>query len=64
MTPSQRHYDLVIIGGAMIGSSAAWWTARDPSFKGRVLVIERDPSYQFASPPTPTPASVSSSGPK
>jgi glycine/D-amino acid oxidase-like deaminating enzyme len=43
------HYDLVIIGGAMIGSSAAWWTASNPDFSGRILVVERDPSYAFAS---------------
>jgi glycine/D-amino acid oxidase-like deaminating enzyme len=51
MTTSPAHsaYDLIIIGGAMIGSSAAWWTARNPDFKGRILVIERDPTYQWAS---------------
>ncbi len=51
MTTALPHgtYDLVIIGGAMIGSSAAWWTARNPAFRGRILVVERDPTYQFAS---------------
>ena len=48
MTPAHSHYDVVIIGGAMIGSSAAWWTARNPDFTGRILVVERDPTYQFA----------------
>ena len=48
MTPAHTHYDVVIIGGAMIGSSAAWWTARNPDFTGRILVVERDPTYQFA----------------
>jgi glycine/D-amino acid oxidase-like deaminating enzyme len=47
--PSLRSYDLVIIGGAMIGSAAAWWTARNPDFKGTILVVERDPTYQWAS---------------
>ncbi|MEJ6477345.1 MAG: FAD-binding oxidoreductase [Octadecabacter sp.] len=42
-------YDIVIIGGAMIGSSIAYWTSRDPNFTGRIAVIERDPSYEFAS---------------
>ncbi len=42
-------YDIVIIGGAMIGSSIAYWTSRDPDFTGRIAVIERDPSYEFAS---------------
>ncbi len=42
-------YDVVIIGGGMIGASCAWWLARDPDFTGKVLVIERDPTYEFAS---------------
>ena len=33
----------------MIGSSIAWWLSRDPDFDGRVIVVERDPSYEFAS---------------
>jgi len=45
----QRNYDVVIIGGAMIGSAIAWWTARNPAFSGRILVVERDPTYQWAS---------------
>ncbi|MGB3313920.1 MAG: FAD-dependent oxidoreductase, partial [Albidovulum sp.] len=48
-TAAHESYDVVIIGGAMIGSSIAWWTARNPDFTGRILVVERDPSYQFAS---------------
>lgn len=42
-------YDVIIAGGAMIGSSIAWWLARDPGFDGRIAVIERDPSYRWAS---------------
>lgn len=42
-------YDVVIIGGAMLGSSVAWFTANNPDFAGRILVIERDPTYEFAS---------------
>jgi glycine/D-amino acid oxidase-like deaminating enzyme len=48
-TPDHKTYDVVIIGGAMIGSSAAFWLTRNPAFQGRVLVVERDPSYEFAS---------------
>ncbi|MGB5557717.1 MAG: FAD-binding oxidoreductase [Paracoccaceae bacterium] len=48
-TPRHDSYDVVIIGGAMIGSSVAWWTARNPDFTGRILVVERDPTYEFAS---------------
>ncbi|EYD77345.1 oxidoreductase, putative [Rubellimicrobium mesophilum DSM 19309] len=46
--PQHSSYDVVIVGGAMIGSSVAWWTMRDPDFKGRILVIERDPTYAQA----------------
>lgn len=41
--------DVLIVGGAMIGSSIAWWLSRDPDFDGRVIVVERDPSYEWAS---------------
>ncbi|MBM1222142.1 FAD-binding oxidoreductase [Ponticoccus sp. SC2-23] len=49
-TSSPRHgsYDIVIIGGAIMGSSVAWWTLRDPDFTGRVLVIEPEPGYERA----------------
>ncbi len=43
------HADVVIIGGGMIGASIAWWTARNPDFKGKIVVVERDPTYEFAS---------------
>lgn len=42
-------YDVVIIGGAMIGSSIAWFLTSNPDFDGKLLVVERDPSYEFAS---------------
>ena len=47
--PKHNSYDVVIIGGAMMGSSAAWWTSQNPDFDGRILVVERDPTYEFAS---------------
>jgi glycine/D-amino acid oxidase-like deaminating enzyme len=40
--------DVVIVGGGVIGSSIAFNLLED-GFGGRVIVIERDPSYQFAS---------------
>ena len=46
--PAHAAYDVVIIGGAMLGSSTAFWLTRDSGFKGRVLVVERDPSYEWA----------------
>lgn len=47
--PKQNTYDVVIIGGAMYGSSVAWWTAQNPDFDGSILVVERDPTYEFTS---------------
>jgi glycine/D-amino acid oxidase-like deaminating enzyme len=37
--------DVVIVGGAVVGSAAAYFIAAHPAFSGRVLVLERDPSY-------------------
>lgn len=47
--PSRTGYDVVIVGGAIFGSAVAWWLTQMAGFDGKVLVIERDPSYQFAS---------------
>ncbi|MEM9059222.1 MAG: FAD-binding oxidoreductase [Pseudomonadota bacterium] len=48
-TPRRASYDVVVIGGAIHGSSTAWWLSRDPDFDGSILVVERDPSYENAS---------------
>lgn len=47
--PARKHYDVVIVGGAMYGSSVAWFTASNPDFDGSILVLERDPSYELSS---------------
>jgi FAD-dependent oxidoreductase domain-containing protein 1 len=39
-------YDVVIVGGAAMGSSLAYRLMADPGFRGRVLVIEKDPTYR------------------
>src|SRR5258708_14037855 len=44
----QRSYDVVIIGGGVMGSSTAYWLAAHPSFTGSILSVERDPSYKNA----------------
>ena len=38
-------YDVVIIGGAAIGSATAFFLNRHAGFRGSVLVIEKDPGY-------------------
>jgi FAD-dependent oxidoreductase domain-containing protein 1 len=39
-------FDVVIAGGAAMGSSVAYHLMADPTFSGRVLVLDRDPSYR------------------
>jgi glycine/D-amino acid oxidase-like deaminating enzyme len=39
-------FDVVIAGGAVMGSSVACHLAMDAGFSGRVLVVEPDPTYQ------------------
>lgn len=48
MSAPQPGYDVVIIGGGIMGASTAWWLTQDPDFDGRVLVVERDPTYANA----------------
>tara|TARA_R110000764_G_scaffold117529_4_gene204835 strand:+ start:9442 stop:10653 length:1212 start_codon:yes stop_codon:yes gene_type:complete len=46
--PRHDSYDVILIGGAMYGSSVAWWLTH-LGFDGRILVVERDPSYTMCS---------------
>ena len=48
-TPTARSYDVVLVGGAMYGSSVAWFLSNNPDFDGSILVVERDPTYVFTS---------------
>jgi glycine/D-amino acid oxidase-like deaminating enzyme len=41
-------YDVVIVGGAVIGSAVAYFLTANPDFDGSVLVVERDPTYHRA----------------
>ena len=44
-----QSYDVVIVGGGVIGSAIAYFLVADPGFDGTVAVIERDPTYRTAS---------------
>src|SRR3954447_15094043 len=41
-------YDVVIVGGAAVGSAVAYFLTHDLGFSGTVAVIERDPTYARA----------------
>jgi glycine/D-amino acid oxidase-like deaminating enzyme len=45
---STTTFDVVIIGGGIIGSSIAYHLAND-GFNGRIAVFEKDPTYEFSS---------------
>ena len=47
--PTKSAYDVVVVGGAMYGSSISWFLSSNPDFDGTVLVVERDPTYQACS---------------
>ncbi len=49
MQSNHISYDVVVVGGAMMGASVAWYLSQNPDFDGRILVVERDPTYQWAS---------------
>ena len=59
-TPSSKSFDVVIVGGAVIGSSVACFLGSNPDFNGSILVVEKDPTYEFTS----TAACASSSQPR
>ncbi|WP_374445771.1 NAD(P)/FAD-dependent oxidoreductase [Stella sp.] len=43
--------DVVVVGGGIVGSATAYFLTRDPAMAGRVVVVERDPTYARASTP-------------
>ena len=47
--PKEQSYDVIIVGGAIMGSSTAWFLTDNKDFNGKVLVVEKDPSYEFCS---------------
>ncbi len=49
MTDRTDRADVVIVGGAIMGSAIAAFLGGRADFDGRVVVVERDPSYRTAS---------------
>ncbi len=43
-----EYFDVIIAGGAALGSSTAYHLLNDPDFDGRVLVLEKDASYRLS----------------
>ncbi|WP_292139174.1 FAD-dependent oxidoreductase, partial [Mesorhizobium sp.] len=41
--------DIVIVGGAVVGSSTAYWLSQALGSGASILVVERDSSYEFSS---------------
>lgn len=41
-----KYVDVVIVGGAVVGSAAAYFLCAQTGFKGSVLVVEKDFSYE------------------
>ena len=48
MTDLPKSADVVIVGGAAIGSSIAYHLAAHPQWSGSILVVEKDPTYARA----------------
>jgi len=48
-SPTRNRYDIVIVGGAIMGSALAWFLTDSAEFSGRVLVVERDMSFAACS---------------
>lgn len=44
-----ENFDVLIVGGAIMGAAAAYFLTLDPAFRGRVGVVERDTSFAHSS---------------
>ena len=41
-----KYVDVLIVGGAVVGSAAAYFLSAQTGFKGSVLVVEKDFTYK------------------
>ncbi len=41
----RSNFDVVVVGGALVGSAVAWFLTQEAGFRGRVALVERDPGY-------------------
>jgi sarcosine oxidase len=48
---TDKSYDVVIVGGGVIGSATAFFLASQPDFDGSIAVIEKDATYADAATP-------------
>jgi len=44
-----ERFDVVVVGGGVMGCATAYFLMSEPGFAGTVAVVERDPSYRTAS---------------
>ncbi|GGK33967.1 NAD(P)/FAD-dependent oxidoreductase [Salinarimonas ramus] len=45
--PTSETADVLVVGGAAMGSSLAYHLLAHPGFSGRVVVVEKDPTYRL-----------------
>ena len=45
----EKKYDVIIIGGAIMGSASAYFLSENPDYNGKTLVIDKDLTFEFSS---------------
>ena len=47
--PKEKKYDVIIIGGAIMGSASAYFLSKNSDYNGKTLVIDKDLTFEFSS---------------